>query len=62
MCNLYSVSHSLNVRHSYLTSFSVCGYVCDCQFCNYGSSMYLVIRGFVPGLYPITLMYDLESV
>ena len=30
--------------------------------CNYGCPMYLVIQSFVPRLYPITLMYDLESV
>jgi len=41
-----SVFHSLNVWHSYLTSSSVCSYVCDCQFCNYGCPMYLVIQGF----------------
>jgi len=62
MCNLCSVFHSLNVRHSYLTSSSVCSYVCDCQFFNYGCPMYLVIQSFVPRLYLITLMYDLESV
>jgi hypothetical protein len=46
MCNLCSVFHSLNVWHSYLTSSSVCSYVCDCQFCNYGCPMYLVIQSF----------------
>jgi hypothetical protein len=48
--------------HSYLTSSSVLKlcFVTDC--CNYGCPMYLIIQSFVPRLYPITLMYDLESV
>jgi len=61
-CVICVLFHSLNVWHSYLTSSSVCSYVCDCQFCNYGCPMYLVIQGFVPRLYLITFMYDLESV